>query len=327
MQPVTGDDAQAPNSAEYCALVVVKVLGDLDEQMRKRFIVNGVFDEQAYEKYRLWLAERLGVPKYNLLTRAYALTQDNASIHAHMRRTAAASGGTARMRGVAVPRLARGMRKEWYNKHIDQFWNAEIAAEQASGAISAAVTKQSPHLTPQQVSATVMSRTQTAAQLKMARVPEATALTDDERDVLQLYPTAHTLYPHQLQPLGENMCDMNTPAENVVNFLKNYVSDRVMEIIVNAMDDECLDYGITYVNWLLEKTKQLCTPEGKRTLLAAVRKSVARVQLVAAERGVKVDVELVRLKRKKGVPPEITSTTVTAKGTGGAWISDHRFSQ
>lgn len=323
MQTATGDDPQAPVSSEYCAMVIVMAAGDIDAAMRTMFIKDGVFDDAAYQAHRVWLAEQIGVPKWQLLTRAWLLTQDNAPIHAHMRCVAANSSQSARMQSVRVPRMAYGILTSWYNEHSQAYWDAERAAEQASGAIDAAIAAENPRLTARQRREKVSQRTLSAALLKMARVPEATALTQDEQDTLALYPQAHTLFPHQCQPLGENMCDMNTPAENVVNWLKSYVSSQLMQIILDGKNDMCLDLANTYVRWLQAKVEWCCSEEGKRTCKAAIQKSLARVQIVAADRGSAVDVQQVRLNKKTG---EISSKTVTAAGTGGAWIVDRRFS-
>lgn len=322
MQTATGEDPQAPVSSEYCAMVIVLVLGDIDAEMRKEFIIDGVFDHAAWDRRRVWLCEQVGVPKYHLMTYAWLMTQDNAPIHAHMRCTAANSSMSDRMRQVAVSRKAHGILTTWYHAHLNEYWDPEIAAEQASGAITAAVAAEQPNLTARQRGTVVCERTLSAALKKMAHVPEATALTPDEWDTVKLYPTAHTLWPHQCQPLGENMCDMNTPAENVINWFKGHASEELMKVVLKGGSDMCLDHAITYTGWLQQKADWSRTEAGKRTCAAAVEKSKARVQLVAADRGAAVEVEQVRLNKKTG---EITRKAVLAQGTGGAWNVDRRF--
>lgn len=328
VQTVEGEDPHGPISSEYAAMVICKALPDVERAMKMRHTENGVYSPALHEKHRVWLAERLNVPQYQLLTRDFCVTQDNASIHPHMRIAAANGAACQHMQDVRQPRGAHGVLQSW-EPQVRKKWDKVLERERETGSIARELAQTSSVWHSADASHRwnlVLSKALAIAQREVARTPEATALSAAEREVLRQHPEAHTLYPHQVQPLGENMCDLNRVAEHGVCWCKQDATVDIMGVILAGEDaaepDSCLKYARTYVHSLQKTAAKYSTADGRRTIRAAMLKSQATTQLVAADRGSAVEVQLVKLNKKTR---EITSTPITAKGEGGAWVQDPRI--
>ena len=138
-------------------------------------------------------------------------------------------------------------------------------------------------------------------------------------------PTAAGFAAAQWGALADKTPDINSPAENDVNWYKGYTYAEVMGMVFDAEQQEQLEHASTYINALLTKTEKLNTPEGLLQCKAAVDKAWARVQLLAADATQDVEVELVSLRRPKGKDPVIVREKVTEKGLAGRWSAQHVF--
>jgi hypothetical protein len=135
----------------------------------------------------------------------------------------------------------------------------------------------------------------------------------------------------QFLTLADKTPDINSAAENDVQFHKQYVRAAIHDWMFDPDMDDALELGATYWNKCREKTAWLNSSDGLVTCRATVINALMRAKKLATPVGQSVSVEkatVIKPKDAEGKPlPYVLKLSQhDTEGSGGRWIAEGVFS-
>lgn len=128
------------------------------------------------------------------------------------------------------------------------------------------------------------------------------------------------LFPQQFMPLTQVTPDIHSPVEHAVQRVKAHLKEKIW---LNLTSDD-LFMLVTYQRWVQEAVElKLNHADGPRQIKSSIAKQKCICQVLAADKGVNVEIEHVFGKSRGAAGNKKSTHTVV--GTGGGWIRDYRL--